>query len=54
VRPFPDLPGVGDAVRVSVGPPPEIDRFLAALDRVYDPFAGGSPAPQLPPTPSAP
>jgi len=32
VRPFPGLPGIGDAVRVSVGPRPEMDRFLSALD----------------------
>lgn len=35
VRPFPELPGLGDAVRVSVGPPAELDRFIKALDRVY-------------------
>lgn len=32
VRPFPALPGIGEAVRVSVGPAAELDRFLAALD----------------------
>jgi histidinol-phosphate aminotransferase len=32
VRPFPGLPGVGDAIRVSVGPRLEMDRFLRALD----------------------
>lgn len=32
VRPFPDLPGIGDTVRVSIGPREEMDRFLAALD----------------------
>jgi histidinol-phosphate aminotransferase len=32
VRPFPDLPGVGDGVRVSIGPRHELDRFLEALD----------------------
>jgi len=35
VRPFPGLPGLGDAIRVSVGPAAELDRFLLALDRVY-------------------
>jgi len=35
VRPFPGLPGLGDAIRVSVGPATELDRFLQALDRVY-------------------
>ncbi|MEX2526579.1 MAG: histidinol-phosphate transaminase [Gemmatimonadota bacterium] len=34
VRPFPDLPGLGDAIRISVGPPSEMERFLAALDAV--------------------
>jgi histidinol dehydrogenase len=32
VRAFPDLDGVGDAVRVTVGPEPVLKRFLAALD----------------------
>jgi histidinol-phosphate/aromatic aminotransferase/cobyric acid decarboxylase-like protein len=35
VRPFPALPGIGDAVRVSVGPPAELDRFLSALAGLY-------------------
>lgn len=34
VRPFPALPGVGEAVRVTVGPWPLMERFLEALDRV--------------------
>lgn len=34
VRPFPGLPGIGDAIRISIGPPNEIDRLLAALDEV--------------------
>lgn len=34
VRPFPDLPGLGDAIRISVGPPSEMERFLAALDTI--------------------
>lgn len=32
VRPFPDLPGVGDGARVSIGPRHELEQFLAALD----------------------
>ena len=32
VRPFPGLPGTGDAIRVSVGPWPLMERFLEALD----------------------
>jgi histidinol-phosphate aminotransferase len=35
VRPFPGLPGIGDAIRVSVGPPHELDRLLSALDGLY-------------------
>jgi histidinol-phosphate aminotransferase len=33
VRPFRDIPGLGDALRVTVGPWPLLERFLAALDR---------------------
>lgn len=32
VRPFPSLPGLGDGIRITVGPRAEMDRFLAALD----------------------
>lgn len=32
VRPFPGLPGIGDAVRVTVGPWALLERFLEALD----------------------
>lgn len=32
VRPFPALPGIGDAIRVSIGPREEMDHFLNALD----------------------
>jgi len=39
VRPFPDLPGLGDAVRVTVGPRHEMERFLAALDTLLNPQA---------------
>jgi len=34
VRPFPDLSGIGDALRVTVGPWAMLERFLEALDRV--------------------
>ena len=34
VRPFPQLPGQGDCIRVTVGPWPLMERFLAALDEV--------------------
>lgn len=34
VRPFPECPDVGDALRVTVGPWPLMERFLAALDDV--------------------
>jgi histidinol-phosphate/aromatic aminotransferase/cobyric acid decarboxylase-like protein len=33
VRPFPALPGIGDALRISVGPWDAIERCLDALDR---------------------
>jgi histidinol-phosphate/aromatic aminotransferase/cobyric acid decarboxylase-like protein len=36
VRPFPALPHVGDALRISVGPWPELSRLLDALNRVFD------------------
>lgn len=34
VRPFPALPGVGEAIRVSIGPPEEMACFLRALDGI--------------------
>ncbi|MDT8341067.1 MAG: histidinol-phosphate transaminase [Longimicrobiales bacterium] len=34
VRPFPDCPDVGDALRVTVGPWPLMEAFMAALDGV--------------------
>lgn len=34
VRPFPALPEIGEAVRVTIGPRAEMDAFLAALDGV--------------------
>jgi len=36
VRPFPALPHVGDALRISVGPWPELSRLLAALGPVLE------------------
>jgi histidinol-phosphate aminotransferase len=33
VRPFPALPEAGDAIRVTVGPWPMMERFLSALDQ---------------------
>ncbi|MSR22076.1 MAG: histidinol-phosphate aminotransferase family protein [Gemmatimonadetes bacterium] len=36
VRPFPELPGIGDAIRVTIGPSAEIARFLADLDEVLE------------------
>ena len=33
-RPFPGLPGTGEALRVTVGPWPLMTRFLEALDQV--------------------
>jgi histidinol-phosphate/aromatic aminotransferase/cobyric acid decarboxylase-like protein len=36
-RPFPDLPGIGDALRVTVGPWELMERFLAALDELLLP-----------------
>jgi histidinol-phosphate/aromatic aminotransferase/cobyric acid decarboxylase-like protein len=32
VRPFPALPGIGDTIRISIGPWEEMERFLEALD----------------------
>jgi histidinol-phosphate/aromatic aminotransferase/cobyric acid decarboxylase-like protein len=34
VRPFPGLPHIGDTLRISVGPWPLLERFLAAFDEV--------------------
>lgn len=34
VRPFPALPGIGEALRVTLGPWPLMERFLEALDDV--------------------
>lgn len=37
VRPFPELPEVGDAVRITVGPWPVMERLLETLDEVMEP-----------------
>ncbi len=37
VRPFPDVPGVGEALRVTVGPPPVVERFVEAWDEICGP-----------------
>ena len=37
VRPFPNVPGVGEALRVTVGPPPVIERFIEAWEEVCGP-----------------
>jgi histidinol-phosphate aminotransferase len=42
VRPFPALPGIGDAIRVTVGPWPLLERFLQALDAVAPTLDPGS------------
>lgn len=34
IRPFSNLPGFGDAIRISIGPREEMERFLEALDEV--------------------
>ena len=34
IRPFPSMPDIGDGIRVTVGPWPLMERFLAALDEV--------------------
>jgi histidinol dehydrogenase len=35
-RPFPAVPGAGECLRVTVGPWPALERFLAAFDEVLD------------------
>jgi histidinol-phosphate aminotransferase len=42
VRPFVDVPDLGDALRVTVGPWPLLERFLDALDRLMPKKAGPS------------
>lgn len=41
VRPFPDLPGIGEAVRISIGPWRLLEQFLEALDAVLPPSETG-------------
>lgn len=36
VRPFPGLPVIGDAIRVSIGPWALLERFLGALDQILE------------------
>jgi histidinol-phosphate aminotransferase len=36
-RPFPDIPEIGEALRVTVGPWPLMERFLEALDALFEP-----------------
>jgi len=43
VRPFPEIPGVGDTIRVSVGPPAELDAFFHALDTLEPAVTGLTP-----------
>jgi histidinol-phosphate/aromatic aminotransferase/cobyric acid decarboxylase-like protein len=43
VRPFVDVPDLGDALRVTVGPWPLLERFLAALDRLVPATRPGAP-----------
>lgn len=43
VRPFPGLPDIGDAVRVTVGPWKLLERFLDALDEVMPPVGDSTP-----------
>ncbi len=40
-RPFADLPELGDALRVTVGPWEMMERFLAALDRLFTGSSSG-------------
>jgi histidinol-phosphate aminotransferase len=40
VRPFAGLTGAGDCIRVSVGPWPLMQRFLAAFDEVWNTMTG--------------
>jgi histidinol-phosphate aminotransferase len=42
-RPFPNLPEIGDALRVTVGPWDLMERFLEALDGLFEPtnYEGG-------------
>lgn len=52
VRPFPGLPDLGDAVRVTVGPWELLERFLSALDEVLPPAGLDTGKPGEPSLPS--
>ena len=39
VRPFPRVPGVGEALRVTVGPRPVMERFIQAWEEICGPHA---------------
>jgi len=41
-RPFPRLSGVGDALRITIGPWDLMERFLGALDKLFESGAPGS------------
>lgn len=45
VRPFVDVPDLGDALRVTVGPWPLLERFLAAVDRLLATTRSGGSRP---------
>ena len=36
-RPFPGVPDVGDAIRVTIGPWDQMERFLSVLDQLFEP-----------------
>ncbi len=40
VRPFPETPGLGDAIRVSIGPWELMERFLEGWDRIHGAGSG--------------
>jgi len=40
-RPFTNLPDVGDALRITIGPWDLMERFLGALDQLFQPGSGG-------------
>jgi len=44
-RPFPGLPGIGDALRVTIGPWELMEEFLGALDRLFEPQMAGENGP---------
>ena len=50
VRPFTGIAGLGEGLRVTVGPWPLMERFLDALDAVLEVSDTSEPSP-IPPTP---